>query len=68
LGLVFKNGGGLNPARQRPPVPKRLADWLKTAYREYDELLAGLRTNFQFDSLRSDSSYTELVRKIGFSQ
>jgi serine/threonine protein kinase/tetratricopeptide (TPR) repeat protein len=43
-------------------------EWLNTAYRERDPSLVGLRTDFQFDSLRSDPRYAELVRKIGFPQ
>jgi hypothetical protein len=31
-------------------------------------LLYGLRTDFAFDSLRSDPRYTELERKIGLPQ
>jgi len=42
-------------------------EWLSTAYEESDGLIA-LRTDFAFDSLRSDPRYTELVRKIGFPQ
>ena len=45
MGLVFKNGGGLNPAR---PTIASAQEWLKTAYQEHDGLLAGLRTDFQF--------------------
>jgi TolB-like protein len=43
-------------------------EWLNTAYQEHDESLVGLRTDFAFDSLRSDPRYAELVRKIGFPQ
>ena len=39
--------------------------WLDTAYREHDFLLNGLRTEFQFDILRSDPRFAELVSKIG---
>jgi eukaryotic-like serine/threonine-protein kinase len=42
-------------------------EWLNTAYREHDSLNA-LRTDFAFDSLRSDPRYAELVRKVGFPQ
>jgi len=42
--------------------------WLNTAYQEHGHLLYGLRTDFAFDSLRSDPRYTELVRKIGLPQ
>jgi len=42
-------------------------EWLNTAYREHIPL-SDLRTDFPFDSLRSDPRYAELVRKIGFPQ
>lgn len=45
---------------------KELAfQWLNTAYQEHDFLLESIRTNFAFDSLRSDARYAGLVRKIG---
>ena len=43
-------------------------EWLNTAYQERDGSLVALRNEFQFDSLRSDPRYAELVRKIGFPQ
>ncbi len=42
--------------------------WLDIAYQEHDWLLIGLKTFFQFDPLRSDPRYTELVRKVGLPQ
>jgi len=39
--------------------------WLDTAYREHDFLLNGIRTEFQFDVLRSDPRFAELVSKVG---
>ncbi len=39
-----------------------------TAYREHDVFLAGLRTDYTMDSLRSDPRYAELVHKIGLPQ
>ena len=39
-------------------------EWLNVAYQEHDGLIA-LRTDFMFDSLRSDPRYAELVRKVG---
>jgi tetratricopeptide (TPR) repeat protein len=46
----------------------RAFEWLNTAYQEHDAGMIGLRTDFTFDSLRSDPRYAELVRKIGFPQ
>jgi serine/threonine protein kinase/TolB-like protein len=43
-------------------------EWLNTAYQEHDVFLIALRTDFLFDSLRSDPRYAELVRKMGFPQ
>jgi eukaryotic-like serine/threonine-protein kinase len=42
-------------------------EWLKVAYQEHDGLNA-IRTDFTFDSLRSDPRYAELVRKVGLPQ
>jgi len=42
--------------------------WLNTAYQEHDWLLIGLNTYFQFDPLRSDPRFAELVRKVGLPQ
>jgi TolB-like protein len=39
--------------------------WLDTAYREHDWLLIGLNTFFQFDPIRSDPRFADLVRKVG---
>jgi TolB-like protein/DNA-binding winged helix-turn-helix (wHTH) protein len=39
--------------------------WLDTAYREHDWTLIGLNTYFQFDGMRSDRRFVELVRKVG---
>jgi eukaryotic-like serine/threonine-protein kinase len=43
-------------------------EWLNTAYQEHNIYMFGLRTDFTFDSLRSDPRYAELVRKVGFPQ
>jgi hypothetical protein len=40
-------------------------EWLNSAYQEHDNLPFNLRTDFTFDSLRSDPCYAELVHKIG---
>ena len=40
-------------------------EWLDTAYREHDSLLIGLNVYPQFDSIRSDQRFAELVRKVG---
>jgi eukaryotic-like serine/threonine-protein kinase len=45
----------------------RAFEWLNTAYQEHDGLIA-LRTDFTFDSLRSDPRYAELVHKVGLPQ
>jgi adenylate cyclase len=42
--------------------------WLDIAYQEHDWLLMGLKTSFQFDPLRSDPRFAELVRKVGLPQ
>ena len=42
--------------------------WLNTAYQERDWLLLGLKTDFAFDSIRSDPRFAELVRKVGLPQ
>jgi len=42
--------------------------WLAIAYREHDWLLLDLNTSYQFDSLRSDQRFQELVRKVGLPQ
>jgi serine/threonine protein kinase len=42
--------------------------WLNTAYESRDNFIIDIRTDFQFDSLRSDPRYAELVQKIGLHQ
>jgi TolB-like protein len=39
--------------------------WLNIAYRERDGLLINLKTEFQWDPLRSDPRFAELIRKVG---
>jgi tetratricopeptide (TPR) repeat protein len=41
-------------------------EWLNLAYQDHDIELIQPRTDFPFDSLRSDPRYAELVRRIGF--
>jgi eukaryotic-like serine/threonine-protein kinase len=41
-------------------------EWLNLAYQDHDIELIQPRTDFLFDSLRSDPRYAELVRRIGF--
>jgi len=43
-------------------------EWLDIAYREHDCLLIGLNMSFQFDSIRSDPRFAELVHKVGLPQ
>jgi len=40
-------------------------EWLDTAYREHDSLLIGLTIYPQFNSIRSDPRFNELVAKVG---
>ncbi len=42
--------------------------WLDIAYNEHDWLLICLNTSFQFDPMRSDPRFAELVRKVGLPQ
>jgi TolB-like protein len=42
--------------------------WLDIAYQEHDWLLIGLNTYIQFDPMRSDPRFAELVRKVGLPQ
>jgi serine/threonine protein kinase/tetratricopeptide (TPR) repeat protein len=42
--------------------------WLNTACQERDAALAGLKTDFSLDSIRSDPRFAELVRKVGLPQ
>jgi eukaryotic-like serine/threonine-protein kinase len=42
--------------------------WLNTAYEERDFQMEWLRTDFLFDSVRSDPRFAELVRKVGLPQ
>ena len=39
--------------------------WLDIAYREHDWTLIGLNTYFQFDSIRSDPRFADLLNKVG---
>jgi len=39
-------------------------EWLNTAYQEHGHLLYGLRTDFAFDSLRSDPRFQDLLRRM----
>ena len=42
--------------------------WLQIAYQEHDNGLLSLRTHPAFDSIRTDSRFAELVRKVGLPQ
>ncbi len=46
----------------------RAFEWLNTAAQERDFAVSSIRTDFRFESLRSDPRYAELVRKIGLPQ
>jgi len=43
-------------------------EWLEKAYAERDSYLIYLKTNRDFDNLRSDSRFQDLLRRIGLSQ
>jgi eukaryotic-like serine/threonine-protein kinase len=42
--------------------------WLEKAYEQHDSVLVEINTYPEFDSLRSDSRYADLIRRIGFPQ
>ena len=42
--------------------------WLNIAYQEREWRLISLKTDFSFDSLRSDPRLAELMRKVGLPQ
>jgi hypothetical protein len=42
--------------------------WLNTAYQERAPEMAGLKTDFTLDPLRSDIRFAELMRKVGLPQ
>lgn len=42
--------------------------WLNTAYREREANLVEIKTDFYFDSIRSDPRFVELLRKVGLPQ
>jgi hypothetical protein len=42
--------------------------FLNTAYQEREAQLEGLKTDFLFDSIRSDPRFAELVRQVGLPQ
>jgi serine/threonine-protein kinase len=42
--------------------------WLEKAYQQHASSLADLKWGPEFDSLRADPRYADLVRRIGFSQ
>jgi tetratricopeptide (TPR) repeat protein len=47
---------------------EKVYEWLEKSYAERDFNLTYLKTNRNFDDLRSDPRYQELVRKVGLSQ
>ena len=47
---------------------EKVYEWLEKSYAERDFNLTNLKTNRNFDDLRSDPRYQELVRKVGLSQ
>ena len=43
----------------------RALEWLEKAYRERDTFLVNLKVDPDYDSLRSDPHFADLVRRIG---
>jgi hypothetical protein len=42
--------------------------WLEEAYEKSDNLLVYLKVSSEFDSLRSDPRFTELLKKVGLEK
>jgi len=42
--------------------------WLNAAFQQHDYELGSLKSDFRFDSIRSDPRFAELVRKVGLPQ
>jgi adenylate cyclase len=47
---------------------ERAFEWLNTAFREHDEELMGLKTDYALDPIRADPRFAGLVRKVGLPQ
>ena len=43
-------------------------DWLQRAYEEHDDLMYSIKVDPQFDSLRSDPRFQDLLRRMNFPQ
>src|SRR5579864_564688 len=48
--------------------PAAAFNWLEKAYQEHDDTLVFLRVRPEFDSLRSDPHYIDLLRRVGLPQ
>jgi hypothetical protein len=43
-------------------------EWLEKAYQERSSRVVYLKVNLDFDSLRSDLRFTDLMRRVGLAQ
>jgi adenylate cyclase len=58
--------GELARADAKAGEKERAYAWLEKAYRQHDPTLSNLKVDPDFDSLRSDQRYMDLLKKVGF--